>query len=420
MTEPSSFLTEQAIAPLQQAGLIDDPWSRGMHRISGDPVVLSLATAAGLAEAACAVTMMIDQAVQAIATDPQLTSDLGLSPSLAALARLDAPRWLALARADVFLVPGQSPQVCEINCDTPTGLAECTELGRVADAAAADKNRPGLSDPSARLRERWLTMVRSCIAGDHRGAVVGLIDATEMTEDLGHVRLLARWLHDDGFTVVRGSPFNLHSCSGQRVGLFGVPCVVLIRHYKTDWWAERSSPWSDEPPPPSATCLIREIALIAEAMAAGTVAVLNPWGAAFGQSKRTLALPWERPALFSADMHDLTRRHLPETRFLASVPVEQLRAERSQWVLKSDFGCEGDEVVMGSMTTDEEWATALHVAHPQRWVVQRAFTPELDRDGYIVNHGVFLIGGMPSGIFSRRSRGPTDDRALASPTLVHQ
>ena len=414
LTEPSSSLTDQAIAPLQQAGLIDDPWSRGVHRISGDPVVLTLATAAALAEAACAVAMMLDHAVQAIAADPQLANDLGLSPSLAALARLDAPRWLALARADVFLVAGQLPQVCEINCDTPTGLAECTELGRVAAAG----NRSGYSDPSARLRERWLTMVRSCIAGDHRGAVVGLIDATEMTEDLGHVRLLARWLHDDGFTVVRGSPFNLHPCPGQSVGLFGVPCAVLIRHYKTDWWAVRSSPWSDEPPPPSATSLTREIALIAEAMAAGTVAVLNPWGAAFGQSKRTLALPWERPSLFSAEMQDLTRRHLPETRFMTSLSVEQLHAEREQWVLKSDFGCEGDEVVMGSMTTDEEWATALRVAHPQRWVVQRAFTPELDRDGYLVNHGVFLIGGMPSGIFSRRSRGPTDDRALASPTLV--
>ena len=420
MNKSSSLLTHQAISPLQQAGLIDDPWSRGVHRISGEPVVLSLATAAALAEAACAVAMMLDHAVQAIAADAQLANDVGLSPSLAALARLDAPRWLALARADVFLVPGHLPQVCEINCDTPTGLAECTELGRVATdtANAAAESRPGFSDPSARLRERWLTMVRSCIAGDHRGAVVGLIDATEMTEDLGHVRLLSRWLHDDGFTVVRGSPFNLHACPGQRVGLFGVPCSVLIRHYKTDWWAERSSPWSDEPPPPSATSLTREIALIAEAMAAGTVAVLNPWGAAFGQSKRTLALPWERPSLFSAEMQDLTRRHLPETRFMSSLSVEQLHAEREQWVLKSDFGCEGDEVVMGSLTTAEAWATAVRVADPQRWVVQRAFTPELDRDGYIVNHGVFLIGGMPSGIFSRRSRGPTDDRALASPTLV--
>ena len=77
MTKSSFLLTHQAIAPLQQAGLIDDPWSRGVHRISGEPVVLSLATAADLAEAACAVAMMLDHAVQAIAADPQLASDLG-------------------------------------------------------------------------------------------------------------------------------------------------------------------------------------------------------------------------------------------------------------------------------------------------------------------------------------------------------
>lgn len=394
-------------------GVIDDPWSRGNIRLTAEPVILDRVQAAGIAGAACSVAMMLDEAVPAVANDATLARQLGLDDSLMAIAALDAPRWLALARADVFLVDGAAPQVCEINCDTPTGLAECTELGLIAAAAA-----PELNDPSARLRERWVAMVRSCVAADHPGAVVGIIDPTEMTEDIGHVRLLARWLEEAGFGVVRGSPFNLHACSERRVGMFGTPCDVLVRHYKTDWWARRDSPWLNEPPPPAAHSLERELALIANAMDAGTVAVVNPWGAAIAQSKRTLALPWERPDLFHPDTLANVQRHLPETRFLASIPSEQLIAERERWVLKSDFGCEGDEVLLGTLTTPTLWAESLRLADPRHWVVQRAFAPQRDAEGCITNHGVFLIGGMPSGLFTRRSLGPTDDRALSCPTLV--
>lgn len=404
------------LAPLLDAGVIDDLWSRGVLRLSAEPVILERAQAAAISGAACTVAMMLDEAVPAVARDADLARTLGLNDSLLAIAALDAPRWLALARADVFLVEGAPPQVCEINCDTPTGLAECTELGRLAAATAVN-----LRDPSARLRERWVDMVRSCIPDDTRALrtiVVGILDPTEMTEDLGHVRLLTRWLETAGFRVVRGSPFNLHACPGRRVGMFGTACDVLVRHYKTDWWAQRSSPWLDVPPPPAAASLERELTLIADAMDARTVAVLNPWGAAIAQSKRTLALPWERPELFQAPTLHAVQQHLPETRFLASLPREQLLAERSQWVLKSDFGCEGTEVVVGALATPVEWADSLRLADPQHWVVQRAFTPQRNAAGHLTNFGVFLIGGLPSGIYTRCSPGPTDDRALSCPTLV--
>jgi glutathionylspermidine synthase len=400
------------VVALLTRGIIDDPFGYGRPRLDAAPVVLSAASAAALAEAACAVAMMLDEAVPAVASDRDLMTLLGMDPSLQAVAALDAPRWLGLARADVFLVDGAPPQVCELNCDTPTGLAECSELGALA---AAD--HPHLRDPSAQLGRRWTDMVLGA-RPDVQRPVVGIVDPTEMPEDLCHIRILTAWLESAGCTVVRGSPFNLHACPGRRVGLFGTPCDILVRHYKTDWWARPESPWLDGPVPADRSVLHRELALIGTAMAAGTLAVVNPWGSAIAQNKRCLALPWEHPDLFSADTLALVRRHLPETRFLTSLPTSQLIAERSAWVLKSDYGCEGDEVILGSQTDDATWRASLAMARPGRWIVQRAFTPQADGAGRIANHGIYLIGGRPSGIYTRTSAAATDVTATSRATLV--
>jgi hypothetical protein len=403
-----------AFTAVLQSGIIDDVYARGVLRIATEPEILSVHQAANLSKAACSVALMIDEAMHAVTGHAPLLRELGLDESLIAIAALDGPRWLGLSRADVFMVEGnEDAQVCELNCDTPTGLAECTELGRVAALA-----HPGLLNPSAGLRSRWIAMVRSAVRSDVLLPVVGILDPTEMTEDLCHVRLLARWLEEAGFVVVRGSPFNLHQCPDARVGLFGTPCDVLVRHYKTDWWARRSSPWLDQAPPPDSASLVRELGLVAAAQAAGTVTVVNPWGTVVAQNKRMLALPWEHPELFHEETLAAVKRHLPETRYVASLTRAQLLAEREQWVLKSDYGCEGEEVLVGSLTTPELWADSLRLADPRHWVVQRAFVPRRDVVGRSTNYGIFLIGGMPSGIYARRSATPTDALACSLPTLV--
>jgi glutathionylspermidine synthase len=407
-------MSDGFLAELATGGLIDDPWLGGELRLDATPVVLSATVAAQVAEAACAVALMLDTAVPRAAAEPAWLGRLGLDPTLAAIACLDAPRWLGLARADVFLCGNGPAQVCELNCDTPTGLAECCELARIATA-----RYPHLADPSAALPQRWLAMVRMALPSGLDQPVVGIVDPTDLPEDLAHVRLLTRWLESAGCRVVRGSPFNLHACPGRRVGLFGSPCDVLVRHYKTDWWAQRRSAWRDEPPPPCAGMLGREIALIADAMDAGTVTVLNPWGAAIAQSKRALALPWEQSEWFPPAILEAVRRHLPETRWLDTMSHDRLLAERGEWVLKSAFGCEGEEVIMGIDTDAARWHETLRRADPTQWIAQRAFTPRRDADGHLANHGVYLIGGAPSGIYTRCSVGPTDRRAYSRPTLLH-
>lgn len=398
-------------------GLLDDPWLEGRPRLDAEPCILPRAEAGALAEAACAVAAMLDTVVQAFARDPALGTLLGMDPTLAAVARIDAPRWLVLARADVFRCDGHAdPQVCELNSDTPTGLAECVTLGRLAAAA-----RPDLIDPSAGLGRRWIDAISTAFPETGR-PVVGIVDPTEFTEDLGHIRLLTRWLEEAGAEVVRGSPFNLHACPGGRVGLFGRACDVLVRHYKTDWWASRSaaSVWRDQPPPPDAAPLAGPLHLIAAAQEAGTVAVVNPWGAAAAQSKRALALPWEQPSLFDAATLATVRRFLPEGRFLENLDPVQLERDRADWVLKGAWGCEGDEVLLGRDTKPDVWRESLRQAVPGRWLAQRAFTPRADAAGRQANHGVYLVGGLPSGLYTRLSPGATGIDATAVPTLIER
>jgi hypothetical protein len=98
---------------------------------------------------------------------------------------------------------------------------------------------------------------------------------------------------------------------------------------------------------------------------------------------------------------------------------EQLRVQRADWVLKSDYGAEGDEVIVGRHVTEDEWQASLSHARPGRWIAQRFFDAESVGDaGEIVNHGVFLVAGEACGLYARVQVGPTDDRALSAPVLV--
>lgn len=411
-----SGLAEQFLAE----GSVEDPWVDGRLRFRAEPCRLSPDQAGLLAEAAAAVALILDEVAQAARQQPYAIAEfLGLSPARRVLARLDQGQWLGLARADVFFCDdARWPQVCEINSDTPTGLAETVATSRIAAAAF-----PDLLDPSAALRSRWLDYARLSLPTVKQGKkrpVAGLIYPTEMPEDLLHLRLLASWLRDDGWDCHFGSPFNLDSGPDGEARLFGQPIDLAIRHYKTDWWTERDSAWLDEAPPADAAPLDAPLTALCRAQVAGLCAVINPWGTVVTQNKRALALPFERPELFQPDTLKLARRHLPESRRLESLPLQQLIAERDSWVLKSDYGCEGEEVIIGRDCSAPDWAAALAAARPGRWLVQRAFRPSRNAAGEAANHGVFLIAGRPSGIFTRFSCGATDGSAVAAPTLIQK
>jgi glutathionylspermidine synthase len=302
--------------------------------------------------------------------------------------------------------------VCELNCDTPTGEAEAVLLNEAVAGVW-----PGLVDPNAALAESFCAMVEA--AAPAGGRSLGLVYPTEMPEDLPMVLLYRRWLEERGWRVTLGSPFNLRRFPGRRAGLFDTPCDVFIRHYKTDWWTEREPAWADEAPVPDPDPLADPLATLLGAELAGTCAVVNPFGAIVAQNKRSMALMWEHVDLFSAPSREAIRRYLPETARLESVPRARILDERAEWVIKSDYGCEGDEVVIGADVSDELWQRSIEMAVPGRWIAQRRFRPLLQEDGITsVNHGVFLVGGEASGLYARISAQGTDRAALSAPVLI--
>ena len=155
-----------------------------------------------------------------------------------------------------------------------------------------------------------------------------------------------------------------------------------------------------------------------EATLSRRAAVVNPFGAVLPQNKRAMAFMWEHLADFSPPAREIVRRHVPESARLETLPPDRLAEEREGWVIKSDYGAEGDEVVVGRLVTDEVWRAALAHAKQGRWIAQRYFQARTGSAGEAANLGVYLIGGEAAGIYARLQVGATDERALSAPVLV--
>jgi len=395
-------------ARLTGSGILSDPWIDGRPRFASQPLVLSRAMHESLSAAAEAMARLHDEVVQRCRADaPLLRRYFALTPYQQLMWDVSAPAWHGLARADVFLTTN-GPLVCELNCDTPSGEAEAVLLN---EALA----RTDVVDPNRALRTRFLALIEAMYGTLAEGPrTVGIIYPTEIVEDLSMIALYRRWLEAAGWRVVLGSPFNLCTV-GDRAGLFGVPCSVIVRHYKTDWWGEREPIWRDAPYS-DAQPLAGPLAILLRAVAAERCAVVNPFGSVVAQNKRSMALLWEERASLSAWAQTAVERYVPYTARLESLSPADL-ADRAQWVLKSDYGCEGAEVVIGARSTADEWKEALSLAIAPRWVAQRYFEALTDDAGWHTNFGVYLIGGAASGYFTRRHAGATGYDALTVPTF---
>ena len=203
--------------------------------------------------------------------------------------------------------------------------------------------------------------------------------------------------------------------------MFDTPLDVVWRHYKTDWWGERERVHRDAPEIPDTAPLEQTLWLL-EAERAGKLLVINPFGSIIAQDKRSLALMWEHKDRFSEAAQATIEAHIPRTYRLETIGRDRLKAERTRWVLKSDYGCETDEVTLGRLALDAWWHAELDGAVTGRWIVQEAFDVAPDLEGREANIGIYLIGGTTSGLYIRlaRSEEPTTHGAVvATPFIRH-
>jgi glutathionylspermidine synthase len=400
---------------VRESGIVTDPWVEGKPRLREEPVVLDARAAARLAATAEKMAAVYDEMVHLVLDAPELARDFfALTPFQQAMWQASAPLWHGIARADLFETD-EGLAMAELNCDTPTGEPEAVVLGAIAKA-----RDDAASDPARPLEARFGAMIdaiaRRELDAPPARPTVGLVYPTEFTEDLAVIRLYKRWFEARGHKVVLGSPYNL-GFDGGRATIFDRPIDVLLRHYKTDWWGERESVWSDDEPADKEP-LAAPLQAVFAAMANGKLAVVNPFGAVLPQNKRAMAFFWEHIHRFSSSAQKAIERHVPVTSRLEKIHEERLYAEREAWVLKSDYGAEGDEVIIGRATPEAIWRASIDKARPGRWIAQRYFEAKVDAAGETTNLGVFLIAGQAAGFYARLSPGATDGESRSAAVLV--
>ena len=400
------------VQSLHETGVISDAWIDGQPRFRLQGMVLSPAQAQALRLAAERIGAVYQELTDLVWAHPEwLDTYFHLTPYQKLMWLSSQGRWHGIARADLFLCDDGRVQCCEVNSDTPSGEPEAVVLNRLLRAY-----HPEVRDPN-----RWLpTAFWRMLVASHDGSVpqtVGIIYPTELPEDLCMITLYQRWLEDRGCRVVLGSPYNLHPCDAG-VGMFGEPLDMIIRHYKTDWWGERQVVWHDAEPYPDPDPLSVPLRLILQAEYKGQVTVVNPFGAVISQNKLSLALMWEAQQQFSPMAQRWIRRYIPETYRLSTLEQANLLNQRQAWVLKSAYGCEGEETVCGPYVSPGEWQETVTSAIPEHWVAQRFFSVALEADGTLPNYGVFLVGGKSAGFYTRLAASSTDDTAVTAPTFI--
>jgi glutathionylspermidine synthase len=397
-----------------ESGVITDPWIDGAPRFREQPVILSRAGVGAMYRAAEDIAAVYDELCLIVAEQPALLDDFfRLTAYQKAMWLASHPLWHGIARADVF-VTDEGLAVAELNCDTPTGEAEAVVL-----SAIAVSDVEGAIDPNRDLGSCFAAMVEELAARTLSGdapRAVGFVYPTEFTEDLALVRLYRRWFEERGYEVILGSPYNLgYGPSGPL--LFDRPFSIMLRHYKTDWWGERSSVWDDEGIP-DAEPLEKPLHAALAGLLERRAAIINPFGAVLPQNKRSMAFMWEQIHRFSPRAQEVIQRHVPVTSRLEALHKEQLLAQREEWVIKSDYGAEGEEVILGCGVSDEVWRASLAHARKGRWIAQRYFKAQTTAAGEAVNHGVYLVAGRAAGIYARVQAGATDDHAVSAPVLM--
>lgn len=413
--EQSSY--DHFATKLLETGIFSDPWLEGSPRFRMEPLLVPEVQRESLYQVAEQIASVYNEACRVIdASEEYLDDFFKLTPVQKLMWEASRPFWHGIARADIFLTE-EGPVACELNCDTPTGEPEAVLLNALIEAPANS------FDPNTELADRVCSMLEEVTRktlGEEcpEQLTVGLIYPTELTEDLSVIHLYRRWLEAHGWIVVLGSPQNLSRNDEGDIFLFEQQCHLILRHYKTDWWGERKQVWLDAAPFLDPEPLAEPLLVVLQGPLSGRCAVMNPFGSVLAQNKRMMAFFWEKLDHFSRTSQQIIRQYIPYTCRLEAMLREQLSAERELWVIKSDYGAEGDEVILGPHCSQEEWDQSLRQAAPGRWIAQRYFqATEIFKDTSI-NYGVFLVAGQACGLYLRAQEGATDTFAQSTPVFI--
>lgn len=150
---------------------------------------------------------------------------------------------------------------------------------------------------------------------------------------------------------------------GERPSAFGDPLDLILHQYPTEFSHE-----------------INDYLAMLKLYEQGSLLLLNDPRAIIPQAKSFFAYLWEllqnTPAVLSSEEQTAIRDTIPYTRMFNPLDVEELLANREQWVLKSVFGRYSEAVYIGFMMNDREWQDTInYVIHSDQPHIMQKFVP---------------------------------------------
>jgi glutathionylspermidine synthase len=332
---------------------------------------------------------LLERTIDLVLADPELLDTYRFSTEVRAMiAAHPHPRPpVILARYDAFRTP-RGWQFSEFNCDVPGGIHEGAALNDLI-----------LRDPT---RYRVVPLLTDALCLDRVSPTVAVCYASGYGEDLEQCQFLRRAWSRLGLQAILCNPENLRF-DGRDLTVFGEKADAVYRFFPGEWLAE-----------------IEGLAPVFEAYRAGRFTMVNDFTALIAQSKKTMALWHERPDLFTAEERDLISRHVPRTSFFRLEDMESYRRERERLVIKRQFGRIGEEVLMGHLCEDGEWADWLEwpASEPDQWIVQDRFENlpvEVGGETLYGCFGPYVVSGKFAGFYTRLAPdGFITDRALVA------
>ncbi|MCC7370636.1 MAG: glutathionylspermidine synthase family protein [Chloroflexi bacterium] len=377
----------------QLDALLPDLMVRGEPYLALNAWVLSAGGHALLARLTRVFSGVFHTAGQRVAADVAATIKLGFPWAAAELLSVEPPRVPIVGRFDFVQDESGRWRLLELNADTPSGIREGITCDRLVYEQVSEA--AGLARPSAILGERLTEAILGAVEPVGRGGALGVITTASELEDLSQMAFTARLvtpaLAARGLDVVLGDAGNLR-LTARGLTLRGQRVDAVYRYL-----------------PFEAIFGTPTFAALEEAVALGTVTVLNGLYGLLLQNKGLLAWIWahrDDAGLFDADERCAIVEHLPATWMLEDAPAH---VPRQDLVAKQVFGREGQEVFFGEDCSAELWAT---LAAQQTYIGQervrvgrslatvQTSTGSEVREGH-ATVGAFAVNGEFGGYYTR-------------------
>jgi hypothetical protein len=368
-------LLEPSLArDLAQRFLVWDAFVGGRRRVDVHPLLLPAELHAAAVRAAEDVVRAVGTVAARAHGDEAERARYGFEDDVVRLAAAShaAGDGASLMRVDLLLDASGGWTACEINADCPGGHNESLGLPRLARCAGFSAGH----DPT-----RVVPALVERLRGLADGGAVGVLHATGYAEDLQVCALVARELERAGTRAILAPP-TAPRLRGGDLCIHGRPVRALYRYFPTEWMSGQ-----------------RNVPDIARAVEFGRVRTLTSFAHIYCQSKLAFARAWAAGATAS----------LPETHEVTEVARDEVVRHRAAWVVKRAMGRVGDEVFVGELVRDDDWAPLVdavraRAARGESWIAQRFVrqrpvpTPWGDR---LVTLGAYVMDGRFAGYFAR-------------------